>query len=196
MKIMKRVFYLIIPVFGIVVASIYSCDSQKAPGDENEAVAFNNNLVRRGEYLVTITGCNDCHSPKKMGPGGPEIDSAYMLSGYPSARPVPEFPAELVKKGFVVVNGDLTAAMGPWGTSFAGNITSDATGIGNWSEEQFSNAIIHGKYKGLEGARPLMPPMPWQNLQHMSKADIRAIFAYLKSTKPVNNVVPNFRPAE
>ena len=103
--------------------------------------------------------------------------------------------AEDIKNGLVVFSGDLTAAAGPWGTSFAANITSDATGIGNWKEEQFKNAIRHGKYKGLDSERMLMPPMPWEDLGNMTDADIQAIFYYLKSTRPVNNIVPAFKPA-
>ena len=92
--------------------------------------------------------------------------------------------------GWALMSMDLTAAVGPWGTSFAANLTSDATGIGNWTEEQFERALRHGLYKGLEGSRPLLPPMPWQNLVNMKPEDMKAVFAYLKSTKPVENVVP------
>jgi hypothetical protein len=129
-----------------------------------------------------------------MGPNGPEIDSLLMLSGYPSTRPVPSFEAEQVQKGNVVLNSDVTCAIGPWGTTFAANITSDQTGIGSWSLKQFKNALAHGKYKGLEGTRPLLPPMPWQNFTVMKAEDIKAIYSYLKSTKPVQNVVPMYQP--
>jgi hypothetical protein len=74
--------------------------------------------------------------------------------------------------------------------SFAANITSDATGIGNWTEAQFFTALRKGKYKGQETGRPLLPPMPWMNYKNMSDEDMRAIFYYLKATKPVENVVP------
>ena len=43
--------------------------------------------VKWGEHLVTICGCNDCHTPKKMGPNGPELDMSLMLSGHPSQTP-------------------------------------------------------------------------------------------------------------
>ena len=38
-------------------------------------------VVQRGEYLVKIMGCNDCHTPWKMGPQGPEPDMTRFLSG-------------------------------------------------------------------------------------------------------------------
>ena len=47
-----------------------------------------------------------------------------------------------------------------------------------------------GKYKGLDGSRPLLPPMPWPNFAQMTDEDLKAVFAYLKSTKPVRNIVP------
>jgi hypothetical protein len=89
-----------------------------------------------------------------------------------------------------LVNPELTGWAGPWGASFTANITSDATGIGNWSFDQFKKAFQQGKWKGLDGTRPLMPPMPWQNYSHMVEDDVKAIFAYLKSTKPISNVEP------
>ncbi len=147
-------------------------------------------LVKRGEYLVTTMGCNDCHSPKKMGPQGPELIEDLLLSGYPADRPLLKVEMAAIKSGWVLLVPDLTAAAGPWGISFSGNITSDQTGIGNWTEDNFKRALKEGKYKGLEGSRTLLPPMPWQNFLHISDDDVSAIFAYLMSTKPVKNVVP------
>lgn len=153
-------------------------------------------LVKRGEYLVTTMGCNDCHSPKKMGPQGPMVIPELMLSGYPAERPFPKVDVQTIKKGWVLFNEDLTAAAGPWGVSFAANLTSDQTGIGNWTEENFRRAIKEGKFKGLEGSRTLLPPMPWNNFVNISDEDAAAIFAYLKSTKPVRNSVPMAIPPE
>lgn len=194
---MNRRILIIIPTFLIVIYSIYSCGAgDPAPISQKKIYISQDSLIRKGEYLVTVIGCSDCHSPKIMGPNGPQIDSTRLLSGYPSSRPVPTFPFEVIKNNMIVVNLDGTAAMGPWGTTFAANITSDVTGIGSWTEEQFKNAFSHGKYKGLEGSRPLMPLMPWQNYSNIKDEDSKAIFAYLKSTRPVDNVVPAFIPAE
>ena len=74
--------------------------------------------------------------------------------------------------------------------SFAVNLTSYATGIGKWKEENFLRAIRDGKFKGLENGRSLLPPMPWFVYKNMTDEDLKAIFAYLKSTKPVVNAVP------
>lgn len=147
-------------------------------------------LIQRGAYLVQIGGCNDCHSPKRMGAQGPEIIAETLLSGYPSDRPLVKFDSPMVKEGFSMFYPDLTAAAGPWGVSFAANLTPDETGIGNWTEEQFAKALKTGKLKGLDSGRMLLPPMPWQNYANMLDADVKAIFAYLKSIKPVKNVVP------
>ena len=84
----------------------------------------------------------------------------------------------------------LTTAVGPWGTSFAANLTPDETGIGNWSEAQFLKAIKEGKFKGMENTRPLLPPMPWTEYRNFPDEDLKAIFAYLKTIKPIDNVVP------
>ena len=147
-------------------------------------------LIKKGEYLVTILGCNDCHSPKRMGAMGPEIIPELALSGYPGDRPLAKANKNAQAEGWVLFNGDLTTTIGPWGQSFSGNLTSDETGIGSWSFEQFKKAFTQGKFKGLEEGRPLLPPMPWTNYTNMKNEDLEAIFAYLQSTKPVKNVVP------
>lgn len=147
-----------------------------------------------GEHLVTIAGCHDCHTPKKMGANGPQMDMENALSGHPAALPIPDLNrAELESKG-AAASQTMTAWIGPWGVSFSSNITSDATGIGNWTEEQFFTALRQGKSKGIATNRQMLPPMPYEMFAHMTDDEIRAIFAYLKSTKPVNNVVPEPLP--
>ncbi len=178
-------------VAGIVIASSSCSDHGPVATEADTAVLTGPSeaaLVGRGKYLVEIMGCHDCHSPKQMGPNGPYLDPERILSGYPADRPLP--PQPVSHEGWALLTMDLTAAVGPWGTTFAANITSDESGIGNWTEEQFERALKKGLYKGLEGSRPLLPPMPWQNYVNMSKEDLSAVFAYLKSTKPVANVVP------
>ncbi|MCF0063748.1 c-type cytochrome [Dyadobacter chenwenxiniae] len=152
-------------------------------------------LVKRGEYLVTIMGCADCHSPKKLGPQGPVPDMERFLSGFDSAQPLGAYDKNVVKTGqWVIFNAQNTAFAGPWGVSFAANLTPDDTGIGTWTFEQFNLAMRKGKFKGIQANRPLLPPMPWQNYTKMSSADMKAIFVYLKSLKPVPNVVPAHLP--
>jgi hypothetical protein len=143
-----------------------------------------------GEHLVTVSACHDCHSPKKMTGHGPEIDSALLLSGHPAQLPPPDVNRKDLESKGLVTTSDLTSWIGPWGISFAANLTSDATGTGNWKEEQFMYAIREGKFKGLAGSRSLLPPMPWQMYRNMTDDELKAIFAYLKTTKPINNVVP------
>jgi mono/diheme cytochrome c family protein len=145
--------------------------------------------ITRGKYLVTAMGCGDCHSPKVFGPKGMGFDTTRALSGHPSDQPIaPVDKSEL--KSWILFNPHFTAIAGPWGVSYAANITSDPTGIGNWTEKQFFTAIRKGKYKGIEKNRDLLPPMPWPNFAHLSDDDLKAIFVYLKSTKPVRNIVP------
>ena len=91
----------------------------------------------------------------------------------------------------ILLTGDGTAASGPWGTSFAANLTPHETGIGSWTYDQFELAMRHGKFKGMENSRTLLPPMPWQTYQNLTDQDTKAIFDYLKSVPAVANVVPN-----
>ncbi len=146
-------------------------------------------LVKRGGYLVSIMGCNDCHTPKKMGPNGPEFDTDRALSGHPADMPVARYDTGTAKN-WILFNQMLTNYVGPWGISYSANLTPDSTGIGSWTEAQFFKAIREGKYKGLDNTRPLLPPMPWQEFRNANDEDLKAIFAYLKSIKPIRNVVP------
>lgn len=146
--------------------------------------------VKWGESLVKNAGCNDCHTPKKMGPNGPENDMSLMLSGHPSKMPAPDFDVkEAAKKGLIVTQS-FTAWTGPWGITYAANLTSDSTGIGAWKEEQFLKAIKEKKWMGLDGTRPLMPPMSMMPVTEMNDDELKAIFAYLKTTPPVKNIIP------
>lgn len=178
----------------ILAGAMISCETRKAEakvsGANNVIEEDSAALVKRGEYLVTVGVCDDCHSPKKMGPKGPEIDPELRLSGYPSSRPIPRFDSVQAKKGMVQFNEDFTAYAGPWGLSFSANLTSSPTGAGSWKFENFKYAIRHGKWKGLETSRDLMPPMPWFNYKLMPDEDLKAVHAYLKTLKPVDNVPP------
>lgn len=146
--------------------------------------------VKWGESLVHIGGCNDCHTPKKMGPNGPENDMSLMLSGHPAGVPAAPFDAkEAAKKGLIVTQ-TFTAWTGPWGVTYAPNLTSDSTGIGTWKEEQFIKALKEKKWMGLDNTRPLMPPMSMMPVTELGNDELKAIFAYLKSTPPVKNVIP------
>ncbi len=188
---MKNPIAILILLSGLY---LYSCTEKNNPNPNNttaEETSGQEDFVKQGKHLVEIMGCNDCHSPKKVGPKGPEIIEELLLSGYPSDRPVVTFDSKLIKEGFAMFYPDLTAAAGPWGISFAANLTPDETGIGNWSEEQFKKALTEGKLKGLDGSRTLLPPMPWVNYISLTDEEIHAVFTYLKSIKPVKNIVPN-----
>jgi mono/diheme cytochrome c family protein len=185
---------IIIPMACLMLVGLTHC--QQSTKSEVAAASTvdlhgHQSLEDYGKHLVTIGGCHDCHTPRKMGPNGPEMDMTLALSGHPAEMPLPDVDrTELERKG-IAATQTMTAWMGPWGVSYAGNITSDEdTGIGHWTEEQFFIALREGKYRGVRNARPLLPPMPWEMYQHMSDTEIKAIYAYLKSTKPIKNQVP------
>ncbi len=152
----------------------------------------NKKMIERGKWLVNLGGCNDCHSPKKFGPTGPVFDETKLLSGAPSHNPVPPVPAEGIGMGPDKWGGaysaDLTTWVGPWGISFARNLTPDiATGLGSWTDAMFIKTLRVGKHMG-EG-RQLLPPMPWENFGKLNDADLKSIFAYLRSLPAIENAV-------
>jgi mono/diheme cytochrome c family protein len=121
--------------------------------------------LERGEYLTTIMACNDCHTPGTFF-GSP--DYSRRLAG-----------SEL---GWV----------GPWGTSYARNLTPDVeTGIGSWSEDDIVKTMRTGQ---RADGTPVLPPMPWPMYTNLSDDDAYAIAAYLKSLPAVAHKVPDKLP--
>ena len=191
---MKNSFFVLAGIVATTMASflVVACNSN-ASAEKNtagEVVISQDSLVKRGSYLVNAMGCDDCHSPKKFGPQGMEFDMENRFGGHLAASKLGKPNTSVMKDGYMLFALDLTSAVGPWGQSYAANISSDATGIGNWTEEQFFRAIREGKSKGLKESRPLLPPMPWFVYKNLNDTDLKSIFAFLKSTKPVQNRVP------
>ena len=148
--------------------------------------------VKRGKHLVDTHDCHGCHTPMKMGPKGPEPDMTRSLSGHPESMVMPP-PPKLDGPWNWAGSATVTAFAGPWGVSYAINLTPDPeTGTGKWKEADFVGALKTGKHLGV--GRPIAPPMPWEAYRNLSDADLKAIFAYLKSLKPIRNKVPDYQP--
>ena len=173
----------LVAIFGAMAAVTAAAQSApkgaKAPGSAD---------VARGKYLVTTSGCNDCHTPWKMGAQGPEPDMSRELSGHPAEMKLPPPPAAA---GPWIWSGAATntAFAGPWGVSFTANLTPDKeTGLGSWSEEMFVATFRTARHQGK--GRPILPPMPVKMIGKATDEDLKSIFAYLQSIAPVKNKVP------
>jgi hypothetical protein len=172
---------------------LVACNQTGENQNQEQTVKDIKQMQEHGKYLVNMMGCNDCHTGKIMTPNGPMPDTNMLLAGHPAGMPLPPFDTSTANS-WVLFHMNGTAIKGPWGISYAANLTPDTTGIGFWTEAQFFRAMKHGDAKGIEGNRKLLPPMPWQNYANASDEDLRDIFAYLKSIKPVQNVVPQPQP--
>jgi mono/diheme cytochrome c family protein len=117
--------------------------------------------VKRGWYLVRIAQCNDCHTTADPD-GNPRTE--LMFAG-----------------------GELLT--GPWGDVVSANITPDPTGISHYDEALFIKTIRTGRASG--GVRDLNPLMPYSYFRNMTDEDLMAIFAYLRTVKPVRHNVDN-----
>jgi mono/diheme cytochrome c family protein len=182
---MKRLpaITLCIPIFTLVVMVFLSAGCMKKSVEQSP--------IERGEYLTIVGGCGDCHSPKTFAAAGPAPDTTRLLSGHPTGTKLPEIPAGTIGPSLwgALTTNDMTAWAGPWGVSFAYNLTPDrATGIGNWDEGLFIQSIRTGKFMGT--SRDMLPPMPWQDMEKMTDKDLKAIFAYLKTLPPIDNAIP------
>lgn len=125
--------------------------------------------VARGKYLVTIGGCQDCHTPGHFF-GKP--DMTRVLGGSEVGFDIPGL-----------------------GTFYGPNLTPDkTTGLGGWTDAQVITALRTGV---RPDGRVLAPIMPWRALAVLTDQDAAALVGYLRSLPPVANKVPGpFGPAE
>jgi len=120
--------------------------------------------VKHGWYLVRLAQCNDCHTPSDE-KGIPRIDMMF---------------------------GGGARMKGEWGDVVTPNITPDPSGISHYDEAMFIKTIRTGRASG--GVRQLNPLMPYSYLRNMTDEDLKAIFAYLRTVKPVRHHVDNSEP--
>jgi len=186
---------------GIALAfvTLVSAVAVKAPGaaasgaGESAPAKADQAKIERGRYLVTFGGCNDCHTPWKMGENGPEPDMTRMLSGHPQDLVMPPLPSLTPGQWESASSASITAWAGPWGISYTRNLTPDKeTGLGTWTEKEFIETLRTGRERGI--GREILPPMPWPGYGKATDEDLGAIFAYLRSIPAVSNRVPDNVP--
>jgi len=118
--------------------------------------------VARGQYLVQLAGCTDCHTPGHLF-GKP--DMARFLGG-----------------------SDVGFEMPGLGIFVGPNLTPDnGTGLGSWTSDEIVTAIQTGV---RPDGRILAPIMPWRAYAGLTKSDAAVIVEYLRSLPPVTNKVP------
>jgi mono/diheme cytochrome c family protein len=120
--------------------------------------------VRHGAYLVRMGDCSGCHTPRRPGQG--PLPGMFLAGGRVFQR--------------------------PWGTFASTNLTPDPTGISWYTEDIFIKTIRTGQVAGV--GRKLNQLMPWSYYRHLNDADLKAIFAYLRTIKPVWHHVDNTMP--
>jgi hypothetical protein len=172
-------------VGGVGLALVGSASSKPAPKADGAGAG-----VGRGALLVQVGGCNHCHTPWVFDAnlGMPVPDMKRMLSGHPADAPDPE--GKPGKRDIALIGPTFTSFAMPFGVVYAPNLTPDSdTGLGSWTEKMFLDAFRSGKHMGGTG-RAILPPMPWMDIAALPEADLKALFAYLKSIPAVRNAVP------
>ena len=172
-------------VFSVLILLQFNCTQQV-----EQKMHSQEELIARGKYIVHTGGCGDCHTPKIITANGPIEDTTRTLAGFPEGEMLPPLDVKMVAPGnWYTTEKNLAAWVGPWGISFSANLTPDnGTGIGGLSEEMFIKTLREGKFMGV--GRPLLPPMPWPTIGQMTDEDLKAMYAYLRTLKPINNKVP------
>jgi mono/diheme cytochrome c family protein len=156
----------LVPLLVLALSSaLVSCTSEKAEEKAATPAAPAMTPLQRGQYLATVLGCHDCHTPGTFY-GAPDMNRA--------------------------LSGSELGWQGPWGVSYAANLTPDSTtGIGNWSEVEIERALRSGVKK--DGS-PILPPMPWPDLARLTPEDMSALITFLKSIPAVSHAVPKAIP--
>jgi len=136
-------------------------------------------LISRGRYIATaIQGCG-CHTREK--PDGSK-DEKWHYAGSPNPAPPAGPPA----------NAGWSSPR--WKKIYASNITPDPeTGIGKWTEADFMRAMKTGI---TPDGRVLDAQMPWNYFQKITDRDLKSLWAYLKTLKPIKNTPPKNIPAQ
>ncbi|MES2850785.1 MAG: c-type cytochrome [Bacteroidota bacterium] len=129
-------------------------------------------VVNYGKYLVTAAACMDCHTQFEK---GKQIAGTEFGGGR-------EFP---FPDGSKVRSANITP--------------HTTTGIGRWTEEVFLS-YFHSRSDSAALARKIQPGevntiMPWTMYGKMKDGDLKAIYAYLKTVKPLDNAVEKFSKA-
>jgi hypothetical protein len=139
----------------------------------------------------------------------------YLIRSVPQPLTGPVLPADLsspVRRGAFLVNAagcadchtpkkmgqpipgrDFSGGgvlKGPWGQVASANLTPDPSGIPYYDEDLF----VHALRTGYVGARRLSQVMPWATFRNMTDGDLRAIYAYLQTLRPVSHRVDNTEP--
>lgn len=161
-----------------VACALNSSSRDKIPADWEQA-----SYVERGDYLVNHLGhCVGCHTP--LARDG-RSDRGLFLSGVPAKF-----------AGAIAGPPQVAGFPGPRGSRvYAKNLTPDAeTGIGRWSEEQFVGTFKTGVRP--DGVKYVISPMEWNIYANMKEEDVRAIYRYLRTVKPISNKAPQNIPAK
>ena len=152
------------------------------------SVQSQGDMVQRGKYLVdAVAACGHCHTPRVRA----DYDMNMYLAGHPAGQPAPRYNFRMIEQGILMVTTpQFSAFSGAFGTSFATNLTPDKeTGLGEWTEEMFIGAMRTGHHQGVESNRKISPPMPVKHYAQMNDEDLKAIWAYLRTIKPIRNEV-------
>lgn len=130
------------------------------------------NGVRYGEYLAAISGCRECHTQKRNG----EIVADMQFAG---------------GREFFIGRFSVRTA----------NITPDMeTGIGAWSEQRFFEKFRNYTRMSSETLPPASQEnftmMPWMNFTKLTDAELHALYAFLRTVKPIRNAVDPHKPVK
>lgn len=182
-------YLLFVPILVFIIFAYTNLSAQ----DQESAV----DDIEKGKIITEIFGCVDCHSPKIKEGEFWVNDPDKLFSGHPQDNVLPNFPPDIIgpDKWRGLFTDGMTAWGGPWGISYSSNLTPDSkTGIGKLTEENFLSILNIGIHSNMN--RKLMQPMPWKEISELEDEDLKAVYKYLRTVKPVKNKVPDSVPLQ
>ena len=168
MKIALKIVLWLVGIAVIVIAGLLSYVKfmlPNAPEPPDIKVEITDERVERGRYLAnTVMACASCHSPRDWAKfSAPPVEDSLYAGGHPFDR----------EKGFP-------------GNYYPSNLTP--AGIGDWTDGELFRALTHGVTK--EG-KAMFATMPYDNYGKLSREDLYAVIAYLRTLEPIEKDWPD-----
>lgn len=179
----KKLFVLLLVLLALIASTFIVVIAQDE--DVNEFGMTEEEMLERGEYLSHIGACVSCHTPLK---------DDYMTEDI-TPEQLQQMGLEFEQAQDIenkLLGGGRPFDLGPFGVIISPNLSSDETGLGDWTDEEIEAALRIGVNKD---GRRLYPIMPYVNIFNWSEMDMQALIMYLRTVPPVENEIVQTGPS-
>lgn len=176
---------LILTILIVIVSAFFTSVAQDEDEDLNEFDMTEAEMLERGEYLSNIGACVSCHTPQLEEYLVEEISLEQLQTIGFAYEDTQDLEGQLMA-------GGREFPLGPFGVLVSPNLTSDDTGLGDWSDEEVEAALRIGI--NPDGRR-LHPLMPYGNIFSWAESDMQALIMYLRTLPAIENEIEQTGPS-